>query len=99
MNVRSITYGASAYFVIGSNLPFADIKSLLTSWSKSNSNESKLNTTSITVFTNSSPGQNAVIHHSLESLNTFLKNPYDKGGYGYPIYCSGCYLEDNSVVH
>ena len=97
--VRSITYGASAYFVIGSDLPFADIKSLLTSWSTSNSNESKLKDTSITVFTNSSPGQNAAIHHSLESLNAFFNHPYDRGEYGYPIYCSGCYLEDNSFVH
>ena len=97
--VRSITYGASAYFVIGSDLPFADIKSLLTSWSTSNSNESKLKDTSITVFTNSSPGQNAVVRHSLESLNTFVKNPYNKEEYGYPVYCTGCYLEDNSFFH
>ena len=97
--VRSITYGASAYFVIGSELPFADIKSLLTSWSTSNSNESKLKDTSITVFTNSSTGQNAEIHHSLESLNAFFNHPYDRGEYGYPIYYSGCYLEDNSFIH
>ena len=97
--VRSITYGASAYFVIGSDLPFKDIKKLLTSLSESDGNESELNKTSITVFTNSSLGQNAVIHHSLKSLNTFFKNPYDKGEYGYPIYCSGCYLEDNSFFH
>ena len=97
--VRSITYGASAYFVIGSDLPFKDIKELLTSLSESNGNKSKLNTTSITVFTNSSLGQNAVIHHSLESLSTFLENPYNEDEYGYPIYCTGCYLEDNSFVH
>lgn len=97
--VRSITYGASAYFVIGSDLPFKDIKELLSSLSESDGNESKLNTTSITVFTNSSLGQNAVVHRSLESLSTFLRNPYDKDEYGYPVYCTGCYLEDNSFVH
>ena len=97
--VRSITYGATAYFVIGTDLPFTEIRSLLTSWSNLDCNESKLKNSSITIFTNSSLGQNAVIHHSLESLDYFLNNPYGNEGYGYPIYCSGCYLEDNSFFH
>ncbi len=97
--VRSITYGASAYFVIGSDLSFTDIKGMLTSWSKSDRNESKLKDISFTIFTNSSLGQNATIHHSFESLNAFLNNPYAENDYGYPIYCTGCYLEDNSFFH
>ncbi len=97
--VRSITYGASAYFVIGSDLPFTDIKELFSTWSKLDVNENKLKNTSITVFTNSSLGQNATIHHSFKSLNAFLNNPYEENDYGYPIYCTGCYLEDNSFFH
>ncbi len=97
--VRSITYGATAYLVIGSDLPFTDIKGKLTSCLKSDGNESKLKNTSITIFTNSSLGQNATIHHSFESLNAFLNNPYAENDYGYPIYCTGCFLEDNSFFH
>ncbi len=97
--VRSITYGDTAYFVIGSDLPYTEIKGMLTTCSKLDGNENNLKNTSITIFTNSSPGQNATIHHSFESLNAFLNNPYDDNDYGYPIYCSGCYLEDNSFFH
>ncbi len=97
--VRSITYGATAYFVIGSDLPFSDIKGLLSNWSAFDGDENKLKNTSITIFTNSSLGQNATIHHSFESLHHFLNNPYDEDDYGYPVYCTGCYLEDNSFFH
>lgn len=97
--LRSITYGATAYFIMGSNLPYDEVKTLLSAPSIVDNAKEKLSKSAVILISNSSIDQNATLSTSLESLNTFIENPYTKGSYGYPIYCTGCYLDDNRFFH
>lgn len=94
--VKSITYGASAYFVIGSNLGYDEIKVILTKPSLTDDVWEKLDKTALVLITSSSPDEEADLSTSYSSLSSFMEHPYDSGQYGYPIYCTGCYLDDNS---
>lgn len=97
--VRSLTYGATAYFVVGSNLPYDDVKAAMFYPNIVDNSSKILSKSSIILIANSSLDQEANLYTSFESLNTFMVNPYTNGDYGYPIYCTGCYLDDNSFFH
>lgn len=97
--LRSMTYGATAYFIVGSNLPYEEVKTLLSNPSIVDNAKEKLSQTAIILISNSSIDQNATLSTSIEGLNAFIENPYTKGSYGYPIYCTGCYLDDNRFFH
>ena len=97
--LRSITYGATAYFIMGSNLPYDEVKTLLSTPSIVDNAKEKLSQSAIILISNSSIDQNTTLSTSFEALNAFIENPYTKGSYGYPIYCTGCYLDDNKFFH
>ena len=97
--LRSMTYGATAYFIMGSNLPYDEVKSLLSTPSIVDNAKEKLSKSAIILISNSSIDQNAALSTSFEALNAFIERPYTKGSYGYPIYCTGCYLDDNRFFH
>ncbi|MDO4319456.1 MAG: hypothetical protein Q4C34_02660 [Bacteroidales bacterium] len=97
--VKSMTYGATAYFIIGSNLSYDELKNVISSSSLFEDASTRLSKSSIILISNSSQGQNATLSTSFEVLNTFMREPYSTGDYGYPIYCTGCYVDDNSFVH
>ena len=97
--IRSMTYGATAYFIMGSNLPYDEVKTLLSTPSIVDNAKEKLSESAIILISNSSVDQNATLSTSFEALNTFIESPYTKGSYGYPIYCTGCYLDDNRYFH
>lgn len=97
--LKSITYGATAYFIVGSNLPYEEVKTLLSTPSIVDNAKEKLSKSVIILISNSSIDQNATLSTSFEALNAFVGSPYTKGSYGYPIYCTGCYLDDNSFIH
>lgn len=97
--LRSMTYGATAYFIMGSNLPYDEVKTLLSTPSIVDNAKEKLSKSAIILISNSSIDQNAALSTSFEALNAFIEAPYTKGSYGYPIYCTGCYLDDNRFFH
>lgn len=97
--LRSMTYGATAYFIMGSNLPYDEVKTLLSTPSIVDNAKEKLSKSAIILISNSSIDQNAALSTSFEALNAFIERPYTKGSYGYPIYCTGCYLDDNRFFH
>ena len=97
--LRSMTYGATAYFIMGSNLPYDEVKTLLSTPSIVDNAKEKLSKSAIILISNSSIDQNAALSTSFEALNAFIESPYTKGSYGYPIYCTGCYLDDNRFFH
>lgn len=85
--VRSITYGSSAYFIIGSNLSYNEVRSIISTPSIVDNISKKLSDSSIVFISNSSLGQNAILSTSFEAINRYIKEPYESGDYGYPIYC------------
>ena len=97
--LRSMTYGATAYFIMGSNLPYDEVKTLLSTPSIVDNAKEKLSKSAIILISNSSIDQNAALSTSFEALNAFIERPYTRGSYGYPIYCTGCYLDDNRFFH
>lgn len=97
--VRSITYGATAYLIIGSSFSYNEIKNFITTPSLAENTSQKLSESSIIFISNSTLGQNAELSTSFDSLNSFMKEPCTAGNYGYPIYCTGCYINDNSFFH
>lgn len=97
--VRSITYGATGYFIIGSDLSYKEVRTFLSTPTIVDDSLRRLSKSTIILITNSSLGQNATLSTSFKSLNDFIMKPYSNGSYGYPIYCTGCYLDDNSFFH
>lgn len=97
--VRSITYGATAYLIIGSNFSYNEIKKFITTPSLAENASQRLSDSSIIFISNSTLGQDAKLSTSFDSLNSFIKEPYTTRNYGYPIYCTGCYINDNSFFH
>lgn len=94
-----MTYGATAYFIVGSNLPYDEVKALLSTPSIVDNAKEKLSKSAIILISNSSIAQNATLSTSFDALNAFIERPYTEGSYGYPIYCTGCYLDDNRFFH
>lgn len=90
---RRLTYGATGYFIIGSDMKYQDLKSALSKPSFS----SGITNGQIILITVDTPDQNGIIHRSFSDLNDFFMQPYSDGSYGYPIYCQGCYVSDNSI--
>lgn len=97
--LRSITYGSTAYFVIGSDLPYLNVKSILSTPSIVDNEKRDLENSSMVFLTNSSIAQDAEIYTTFKSIGDYFMQPYSEGSYGYPIYCTGCSLVDNSYVH
>ena len=98
--LRTLTYGASAYLVIGSNKTY---KEVLAAFKDSfigdyHNPEGVLNKSQIILLTVSDINQEAQVKATFDDLNSFLKDPFLNGNtYGYPIYCKGLYVKDNSL--
>ncbi len=93
--IRSLTYGATGYFIIASEYSYNDVLMALKSddTEKRNSIFSK---SGIILLTVSSTNQEAEIKLTFQALNEFLNNPFsDQSTYGYPVYCTGYYAKDN----
>ncbi len=58
-----------------------------------------LKNTHIVLLTNSAIDQNTELHTEFDALYDYFKHPCIEGNYGYPIYCTGCFLIDNSYIH
>lgn len=97
--LRSMTYGATAYFVIGSDLSYDEVKTIISTPSMIWNASQKLSNSTIVFISNSSLGQNATLSTSFDALHAFMEEPYCKEDYGYPVYCTGCYVNDNSFFH
>lgn len=97
--VKSITYGSTAYFVIGSDLPYSEVKAIVSQPSMIETEKQSLKNTHIVLLANSAIDQNAEIHTAFDGLSGYFRQPYIEGNYGYPIYCTGCFLIDNSYIH
>ncbi len=97
--VRSITYGSTAYFVIGSDLTYPEVRAIISKPSMIGTEKQNLKNTHVVLLTNSGIDQNAELHTESDALYDYFRHPYIEGNYGYPIYCTGCYLKDNSYIH
>lgn len=65
---------------------------------KKQENEEVLNNSQIILLTISDIRQTADISNSFEALQNYLNNPFMSGEtYGYPIFCKGMYVKDNST--
>lgn len=97
--LRTLTYGTSAYFLIASKYPYNEIVSSLKGpFVKKQENEKILNNSQIILLTISDIRQTADISNSFEALQNYLNNPFMSGEtYGYPIFCKGMYVKDNST--
>ncbi len=58
-----------------------------------------LKNTHVVLLTNSGIDQNAELHTESDALYDYFRHPYIEGNYGYPIYCTGCSIKDNSYIH
>ena len=97
--VRSITYGSTAYFVIGSDLTYPEVRAIISRPSMIGTEKQNLNNTHIVLLTNSAIDQNAELYYTFDALYGYFKRPCIEGNYGYPIYCTGCSIKDNNYVH
>ena len=97
--VRSITYGSTAYFVIGSDLTYPEVRATISRPSMIGTEKQNLKNTHIVLLTNSAIDQNTELHTEFDALYDYFKHPCIEGNYGYPIYCTGCFLIDNSYIH
>lgn len=97
--VRSITYGSTAYFVIGSDLTYPEVRAIISKPSMIGTEKQNLKNTHVVLLTNSGIDQNAELHTESDALYDYFRHPYIEGNYGYPIYRTGCYLKDNSYIH
>lgn len=97
--MRSLTYGTSAYFLIASKYSYNEIVSSLKGpFINKQENEKILKNSQIILLTVSDIRQTADISNSFEDLQNYLNNPFIDGKtYGYPIYCKGQYVKDNSA--
>lgn len=98
--IRTLTYGVTACFLIASENPYQDV---LTAFKTSfvddyHNPEGVLHKSQIILLTVSGIDQEAGIKETFDDLNIFLKAPFMDGEiYGYPIYCTGFNVKDNSV--
>lgn len=98
--VRTLTYGTSAYFVIGSNKNYQEVLAAFKDsfMNDLHNQEGALNKSQIILLTISDINQEAEVKATFNDLNSYLKNPFMSGNtYGYPIYCKGLYAKDNSL--
>lgn len=98
--VRSLTYGKVAYFAIESSYKYEDIENIILSkigLSNNNNKEKEiLEKSKITLFTITDNMQTAKVFKTFEKLDTFINTTFNENNYGYPIYCEGNYVKDNS---
>lgn len=98
--VRTLTYGTSADFVIGSNKNYQEVLAAFKDsfMNDLHNQEGALNKSQIILLTISDINQEAEVKATFNDLNSYLKNPFMSGNtYGYPIYCKGLYAKDNSL--
>lgn len=94
---KTLTYGATAYFVVASKSPFKDVLSAFQALHPDA--ENIFNKSQIVLLTLADLDQNAIVSSTFDDLTNFLKDPFRNGHtYGYPVYCSGYYVKDNSVL-
>lgn len=98
--ISSLTYGTSAYFVIGSNEPYEDILSAFKHSFMDDYNNPKgtLHNSQIIILTTYDINQESYLKTTFNDLDTYIKNPFNNGeNYGYPIFCKGYNAKDNSL--
>lgn len=98
--IRTLTYGVTACFIIASENSYQDVLAAFKSSfvDDYHNPEGALHKSRIILLTVSGTDQEADIKETFDDLNTFLKAPFMDGKtYGYPIYCTGFNVRDNSV--
>lgn len=90
--IRSLTYGVTAYFIIASEYSYQDVLKTF----KFDDYLNLRNKSQIILLTVSDLNQEATMKSSFDDLAEFLKTPFSKYRYGYPILCKGQYAKDNS---
>ncbi len=100
--IRSLTYGATVSFVVISDLGYEDVLSCFKGVDSSISDsflkmDGKLHNSTIVSFICNDITQNARVATTFEELQTFLAQPFTDVAYGYPIFCTGYYSNDNSI--
>lgn len=91
--VRTLTYGVTAYFIIASEHSYQEVLKAF----KFNGYQNLKHKSQIILLTVSDQAQEAIMKSSFDDLTEFLKNPFSEYRYGYPIFCNGCYVENNSA--
>ncbi len=93
--VRTLTYGATAYFIIASEHSYQDV---LKAFKVDDYYQNILHKSQIILLTVSDVSQEAIIKSSFDDLKEFVNNPFpNKDTYGYPIFCQGQYAKDNKA--
>lgn len=98
--INSLTYGATAYFVVVSDRSYEEVSVCLRTEDVKDAFDNpdgKLHNSTIVSFINNSHTQNATVVATYDELDAFLKQPFTETDYGYPIYCDGRYASDNST--
>lgn len=98
--IRSLTYGVSAYCIVASESSYKDVLAAFKNsiWESSQNPQGVLHNAQVIFLITTDISQDAVIKESFEDLISFLKNPFQNGKiYGYPMYCLGNYIKDNST--
>jgi len=93
--IRTLTYGATAYFIIASEHSYQDV---LKAFKVNDDYQNILRKSQIILLTVSDASQEAIIKSSFNDLKEFVNNPFpNKDTYGYPIFCQGQYAKDNEA--
>jgi len=92
---RTLTYGATAYFIIASEHSYQDV---LKAFKVNDDYQNILHQSQIILLTVSDGSQEAILKSSFDDLKEFVNNPFsNKDTYGYPIFCQGQYVIDNEA--
>lgn len=92
---RTLTYGATAYFIIASEHSYQDV---LKAFKVNDDYQNILHQSQIILLTVSDGSQEAILKSSFDDLKEFVNNPFsNKDTYGYPIFCQGQYAKDNEA--
>lgn len=103
--IKSMTYGASAYFVVVSDRRYADVMGCFkglgerTLKEEFSADDGMLRGSEIYTFIIDDMMQNARVGTTVDSLIDFMANPFKPLGYGYPLYVDGRWLKDNGAYH
>lgn len=98
--MRSMTYGATGYFVIASDKTYQEVLTGLTKSSITDIPQDFFSNSQIVLLTTCNADQNAVLQTSFADLKAFAENPFHNDSFfGYPVYCTGCYVKENLFFH
>lgn len=101
--IKSLTYGASAYFVVVSDKEYADVMACFnglggrTLQEEFSEEDGVLRGSEIYTFIIDDVTQNARVGTTVDSLIDFMANPFKPLGYGYPLYVDGRWLNGDGA--